>query len=116
LTKLLADENIPIKAVEALKHRKIDIASILDISPGLSDREVMDLADREGRVIITFDTDFGRLVFKETQCKRNYSKRFIPESPEQLAERIQYLLTTGIPIEDCFLVVREDSVRTIPFK
>jgi len=117
LTKFLADENIPIKAVDALKQKNIDIISILQISPGLSDIEVMNLANREGRVIITFDTDFGKLIFKESlKVKGIILLRFIPKSPQQIAKRIQYLLTAEIPIENRFLVVREDSVRIIPIK
>lgn len=49
MTKLLADENIPIEAVKALKRKGIDIISVIDFSPGLSDREVLDLANKEIR-------------------------------------------------------------------
>ena len=47
MTKLLADENVPIEAVEALKRKGVDIVSVIEFSPGLSDREVLDLANRE---------------------------------------------------------------------
>ena len=115
MTRFLADENIPIKAVEALKQKGIDIIPILEISPSLSDREVLNLANRQGRVIITFDTDFGKLAFKEKlKVKGIVLLRFIPRSPHHLAERIEYLLAAGIPIENCFLVAREDSIRVIP--
>ena len=39
MIRFLADENVPIKAVEALTQKNIDIIPILDISLGLSDRE-----------------------------------------------------------------------------
>ena len=117
MTKFLADENIPIKAVKALKQKNIDIIPILQISPSLSDREALDLANRQGRVIITFDTDFGKLAFKEKlKVKGIILLRFIPKSPQQIVKRIEYLITAGIPIENCFLVVREDSVRVIPIE
>ena len=115
MTKFLADENIPIKAVKALKQKGIDIIPILEISPSLSDKEVLNLANRQGRVIITFDTDFGKLAFKERlEVKGIVLLRFIPKSPHHLAERIEYLLATVIPIENRFIVIREDSVRVIP--
>jgi len=115
LTKFLADENIPIKAVEALKQKGIDIIPLLEISPSLSDKEVLNLANRQGRVIITFDTDFGKLAFREKlKVKGIVLLRFIPRSPQHIAERIEYLLATGILMENYFLVVREDSVRVIP--
>ena len=115
MTKFLADENIPVKAVVALKQKGIDVIPILEISPSLSDREVLNLANRQGRVIITFDTDFGKLAFKEKlKVKGVVLLRFIPRSPQHIAKRIENLLAAGIPIENCFLVVREDSVRVIP--
>ena len=117
MTKFLADENIPIKAVEALRQKNIDIIPVLQISPGLSDRDALDLANTQGRVIITFDTDFGKLTFKEKlKAKGIILLRFIPKSPQQIVKRIEYLITAGIPIENCFLIVREDSVRVIPIK
>jgi predicted nuclease of predicted toxin-antitoxin system len=65
LTKLLADENVPLKAVEILREKGVDAVSVTELSPGLKDREVLDLAGREGRIIATFDKDFGELVVRE---------------------------------------------------
>ena len=53
MTKLLADENVPLKAVEILREKGVDVASVTELSPGLKDREVLDLAGREGRIIVT---------------------------------------------------------------
>lgn len=115
MTKFLADENIPIKTVKALKQKGIDIIAISEISLGLSDRELLNLANRQGRVIITFDSDFGKLAFKEKlKAKGIVLLRFIPRSPQQIAKRIEYLQTARIPIENCFVIIREDSVRLIP--
>jgi predicted nuclease of predicted toxin-antitoxin system len=117
LTKFLADENIPIKAVETLKQKNIDITLVQEISHGLSDLDVLRLANRQGRIIITFDADFGKLVFKEKRkAKGIVLLRFIPKSPQQTAKRIEQITTSGIPLENSFLTVREDSVRVIPTK
>ncbi len=69
MTKLLADENVPLKAVEILREKGVDVASVTELSPGLKDREVLDLAGREGRIIVTFDKDFGELVVRESESK-----------------------------------------------
>jgi len=60
LIKLLADENIPIKAVDALKRRGINIISVTEFSLGLSDRKVLNLANRKERIVVTFDKDFRK--------------------------------------------------------
>ena len=44
----------------------MNIASIIEFSLGLSDREVLDLANREDRILVTFDKYFGGLVIRET--------------------------------------------------
>ena len=112
MIKLLADENIPKKTVEALKQREIDIISVVDSSPGLSDRAVIELANNENRVIVTFDKDFGELVFRERlEARGLILLRLAPISPEHIAERIAHIMVQEIPIENKIIVVREDSVR-----
>jgi predicted nuclease of predicted toxin-antitoxin system len=61
--RFLADENIPSRAVYSLRKNGHDITSIFEEAPGLSDRDILELAEREGRVIITFDKDFGELAY-----------------------------------------------------
>lgn len=115
MTRFLADENIPVKTVQTLKQKGMDIASILETSHGLRDIEVLNIANRQGRVIITFDTDFGNLVFKQKlETKGIILLRFKPKSPQQTAKAIEQLLATKTPIEKRFIVVREHDVRILP--
>lgn len=117
MIKLLADENVPIEAVKALKRKGVDIVSVIDFSLGLNDREVLDLANREGRILVTFDKDFGELVFREkVKVKGLILLKFAPKSPQQIAERIWQLLTSQIPVENSLLVVKEYAVRAIGLK
>jgi len=57
LIKLLADENIPIKTVDALRRKGINIISVTEFSPGSSDRKVLNIANRKERIVVTFDKD-----------------------------------------------------------
>lgn len=45
----------------------MDAVSVTELSPGLKDREVLDLAGREGRIVVAFDKDFGELVVRESK-------------------------------------------------
>lgn len=63
--KFLIDENLGIKVPQHLRGLGFDIVSISELSPGISDQEVLSLANRENRILITQDKDFGELVFKE---------------------------------------------------
>jgi predicted nuclease of predicted toxin-antitoxin system len=60
--RFLADENIPGTAVAALEAIGHDVAWVRLASPGLADRDVLSWAVRDGRVLLTFDKDFGELA------------------------------------------------------
>lgn len=62
--KLLADENFPVASVNILEAAGFDIKFVGISSPGISDNEVISFAIAEDRLILTFDRDFGELIFK----------------------------------------------------
>ena len=62
--RILANENFPADAVSALRDRGHDVAWIRTDSPGITDKDVLDRAQREDRILITFDKDFGELAFR----------------------------------------------------
>lgn len=59
----LADESCDFAAVRALRGARHDVKAICEISPGSPDQEVIDLAIREGRILLMEDKDFGQLFF-----------------------------------------------------
>lgn len=60
--RFLADENFPSAAVAALRDVGHDIVSVGVAAPGASDADVLAWTAREGRIILTFDKDFGELA------------------------------------------------------
>ncbi len=62
--RILANENFPADAVIGLRNQGHDVAWVREDSPGISDMEVLARAQREDRVIVTFDKDFGELAFR----------------------------------------------------
>ena len=59
--KLLADANISVKTVDFLLSQGIDI---IRVHPSfLTDEEVIELARKESRAILTFDKDFGEIYY-----------------------------------------------------
>jgi predicted nuclease of predicted toxin-antitoxin system len=78
---------------------------------------VLELANRENRILITFDKDFGELVVKEkVRIKGLILLGFAPKSPQEIAMRIWQILTSQIPIENNLLIVKEYTVRLIKLK
>ena len=56
---------------------------------------MLDLANREDRILVTFDKDFGELIVREKiKVKGLILLRFTPKSPQQIARRIWQVLTS----------------------
>ncbi|MEK7173660.1 MAG: DUF5615 family PIN-like protein [Patescibacteria group bacterium] len=57
--KLLCDENIPYLIKTSLEQRGFDVGCV---TPGMKDNVVAELARREQRILITFDSDFANIL------------------------------------------------------
>jgi hypothetical protein len=64
LPPLLANENVPNGTIARLRELGFDLLSICEAQRGMSDRAVLRVAREAGRWIVTFDRDYGELVFK----------------------------------------------------
>jgi predicted nuclease of predicted toxin-antitoxin system len=62
--RILANENFPLDAVEAIRQLGHDVAWIHTDAPGSKDREVLARAMSDQRILLTFDKDFGDLAFQ----------------------------------------------------
>jgi predicted nuclease of predicted toxin-antitoxin system len=60
--RFLANENFPGAAVTALTGVGHDVVWIRLAAPGASDRDVLAMAVRARRILLTFDKDFGELA------------------------------------------------------
>ncbi len=59
MLRLLADENIPKKLVTFLKQYGVDVARLQDLGiRGISDRELVNIANKLEKTILTRDADF----------------------------------------------------------
>lgn len=112
--KLLANENFPLPSVRELQRQGHDVVSISLLSPGMSDENVLALAHREQRVLVTFDRDYGMLVYQERQPPPPaiLYLRFRPKFPDEAATIISTILNLGLPtIRGAFFVVERDAIR-----
>ena len=60
----LVDECIDAALVAHLRAAGHDVVYMAEIAPATSDAEVMARAQRDGRLLLTEDKDFGDLVFR----------------------------------------------------
>jgi predicted nuclease of predicted toxin-antitoxin system len=60
--KFIADVNVEKPIVEYLSKQGYDIKWIPDINCEMTDDELLELANKEKRILITNDKDFGELI------------------------------------------------------
>lgn len=65
--KFLVDENLGSSISKWLQNQGHDVKCIGTDFAGIDDVEVLKKAYNENRILITCDTDFGKLVFKDQQ-------------------------------------------------
>jgi predicted nuclease of predicted toxin-antitoxin system len=61
---LLTDENIARSVVIALREAGHDVLWVKEVMRGAADDFILARAMAEGRVVVTFDKDFGELAFR----------------------------------------------------
>jgi predicted nuclease of predicted toxin-antitoxin system len=112
--RFLANENFPLLSVRRLRDIGFDITSIMEDSPGAKDVEVLGWAVRESRIILTFDRDYGELIFRlrlPMPAGVLYF-RYQPLTPEEPAQHLFNLLSDReLILEGMFTVLERDKVR-----
>jgi predicted nuclease of predicted toxin-antitoxin system len=63
--RFLADENVSRLVVERLRATGFDVSSFRETTPGAPDKDILDAADSDDRVLITEDRNFGEFVVRQ---------------------------------------------------
>jgi predicted nuclease of predicted toxin-antitoxin system len=114
--RILANENFPSEAVEALRARGHDVFWVRTDSPGSPDSKVVDRAASDGRLLITFDKDFGELAFRRGLFSPAgiILFRIKASSPEHVAQVAVAVLEERSDWAGHFSVIEEGRVRMSP--
>ena len=118
MIKLLADENFLLASIEILANNKYDILSISRFHSGMSDADIITLANQEQQLILTFDRDFGQLIFKEGLLPKSgvfYFRllQFQPAQPAQVV--LELLCKPEFEVEGTITVIEENFIRQKKF-
>jgi predicted nuclease of predicted toxin-antitoxin system len=116
MSKFLAHENVPIEVVEAARQGGLDLTWIEEHSPGAEDDDVLALGRAEGRVLLTFDKDFGDMAFRQgkTSIAGVILLRPRLRDPDYLARFAMAVLMQPVIWEGHFCVARESRMRVVP--
>jgi|Deesub1362B_J571_1020462.scaffolds.fasta_scaffold00176_49 predicted nuclease of predicted toxin-antitoxin system len=110
--RFLANENIPLKVINELKDNGYDILRVDELKRGMSDVEVLELATKEERVLITFDKDFGEIAVKTKRAINGIILlRMRPESADFIKHRLLSLLKETQQFQNKLIILAEDRFR-----
>lgn len=115
--RLLANENFPGPAIRKLRAAGIDVVAVVEAMPAASDKQVLEFARAESRWIVTFDRDYGELVFKDglPPPPAILYLRQEPYPAEVAADLVLAILSEPNLAEGFLVVLSERSVRRKPF-
>ncbi|MCP4428052.1 MAG: hypothetical protein GY803_26500 [Chloroflexi bacterium] len=112
----VADEGIDAPIVSRLREEGHQVWYVAEMSPGVSDVEILALANRENCVLLTFDKDFGDLVFRQRRISPGVVLiRLHGFSPKQKADMVSAIIqrhATELP--RTFTVITPHKVRIRP--
>ncbi len=114
--RLCANENISGDCVSKLRQMGHDVLWIRESAPGSPDLAVLARAYEETRVLITFDKDFGQLVF-QFGAKASHGVilfRISQSSSAIVAERAAAILASREDWTGYFSVVDDFGIRMRP--
>jgi predicted nuclease of predicted toxin-antitoxin system len=114
LMKFLANENFPMPSTRLLRESGVAVKSILEECPGISDKQVIEMAQKDNLIILTFDKDYGELIFRY-----GYQKppavvffRFKGNAPDYAGNLLKALLKEKvIKLANTFTVIEENNIR-----
>jgi predicted nuclease of predicted toxin-antitoxin system len=115
--RFLANENVPGDTIRALRSAGWDVAAIAEERPSISDAEVLANARAENRIVITFDRDYGELVYARDHLPPPgvIYLRAIPFHPGDAAGWLLEMMRQGVPFEGFFTIFSSwDHVRQRP--
>lgn len=116
--RILADENIPEASVRLMRSAGHEVAWMPDLGPGTPDEGVLEKAVEARCLLVSFDRDFGALIFQDKQPPPLgiILLRLLPAHPEEPGQLLLKLLEReDLELEGWLTVVDRERVRQRPF-
>lgn len=115
MLKFLTDENVFPSTLHILRSHNFDVKDIKELGlTGISDQAVMDLAKKEGRIIVSLDLHFANVsLFPLVECPGIIVIRVKPAIPPKVDKAMESFLRRMDPIkiENALVIVSEDKFR-----
>ncbi len=113
---LIVNENFPAPATWLLRSKGVDLISVQETMQGASDEMVLAKASETGSWLVTFDRDYGELVFSR-KCPPPRAIIYLrqePIPPTEPAKWVLELLAEPNEVDGYLVVVGQHTVRRRP--
>lgn len=112
--KFIVDESTGKSSAELLKKKGYDTVYIGDKHRGISDEEITEIAEKQDRIIITNDKDFGRIAVKQKFKPAGILiLRLKIETPSNKKEVIENILEQhSDKLRNNLTIAREEQIKT----
>ena len=110
---IIFDENIEEHWIQLTKKANLDYFSIRESKPGITDKEVIEIAKSKKWLIVTEDKDFGELIF--SYGIKDVSVIFMRYDQPQYSQIEHYFINCLLEyIENprtCFITISKNKIR-----
>lgn len=110
----LANENFPRPSILLLRQHQIYVRSIQEEFAGIPDEQVLQLPKSNNYIILTFDKDYGELIFRYRAQDPPAVVYFREKGQEPLfaGNFLLSLLSAGsLLFENAFTVIEKENIR-----
>jgi predicted nuclease of predicted toxin-antitoxin system len=114
--RFLVDVNVGVAVGDSLRDSGHDVVFAGDLDPCMPDADLLSLAHRDQRIILTMDTDFGELVY---HSQRLHAGVFLLRMPganrhEKIRVVQEIVSRYGDQLPSHFCVYRQGRLRIRP--
>ena len=111
--RFLADESCDFAIVRALRAKEYDVLAVGEVMQRSDDRELIEQASRERRILLTEDKDFGWLVYvSHADSAGVVLIRFPGNARQTLVDVFMHLVhTQSHELPGAFVVVQPGHIR-----
>ena len=114
--RLLLNENFPAPSSKILQEAGFDVVAIAESQAGIDDVEVLALAVREQRCLVTFDRDYGELLFarRHPAPPAVILLRIVSYRPDEPAQWVMHLIGEEKECLGRLTVLDDSGIRSRP--
>ena len=116
--KFIGDVNVEKPIIDYLLANGYNTIWISDLDRRMVDEKLLELANREKRILVTNDKDFGELTFRQNRVSPGIILFRVKgqDSRDKVRLLQKILLTHGSRLRGYFTVVTRKKIRFIPME